>query len=149
MFFFFSSRRRHTRCALVTGVQTCALPISEPFFSLSEQIFAYQPTLFEKAQALGESGYKAAVEAPPEQRFIKLAQGAGLIQFVMERGISEDQAKQCLSDNKAAEKLADQVQTANQQYDIEGTPTFLLNGQKVDNVSGWPALETTQIGRAT
>src|SRR3546814_8032234 len=27
MCFFFSSRRRHTRCALVTGVQTCALPI--------------------------------------------------------------------------------------------------------------------------
>src|SRR3546814_9518331 len=26
-FFLFSSRRRHTRCALVTGVQTCALPI--------------------------------------------------------------------------------------------------------------------------
>src|SRR3546814_7652182 len=30
MRFFFSSRRRHTRCALVTGVQTCALPISLP-----------------------------------------------------------------------------------------------------------------------
>src|SRR3546814_7414389 len=29
MFFCFSSRRRHTRCALVTGVQTCALPIYE------------------------------------------------------------------------------------------------------------------------
>src|SRR3546814_9159087 len=29
--FFFSSRRRHTRCALVTGVQTCALPISIGF----------------------------------------------------------------------------------------------------------------------
>src|SRR3546814_1391045 len=28
LFFVFSSRRRHTRCALVTGVQTCALPIS-------------------------------------------------------------------------------------------------------------------------
>src|SRR3546814_10527459 len=27
LYFFFSSRRRHTRCALVTGVQTCALPI--------------------------------------------------------------------------------------------------------------------------
>src|SRR3546814_18236852 len=26
--FFFSSRRRHTRCALVTGVQTCALPLA-------------------------------------------------------------------------------------------------------------------------
>src|SRR3546814_6625211 len=30
MLFFFSSRRRHTICALVTGVQTCALPISAP-----------------------------------------------------------------------------------------------------------------------
>src|SRR3546814_5933757 len=29
--FFFSSRRRHTRCALVTGVQTCALPICRFF----------------------------------------------------------------------------------------------------------------------
>src|SRR3546814_5428199 len=28
LLFFCSSRRRHTRCALVTGVQTCALPIS-------------------------------------------------------------------------------------------------------------------------
>src|SRR3546814_17303356 len=28
MFLLFSSRRRHTMCALVTGVQTCALPIS-------------------------------------------------------------------------------------------------------------------------
>src|SRR3546814_8844235 len=28
--FVFSSRRRHTRCALVTGVQTCALPIFTP-----------------------------------------------------------------------------------------------------------------------
>src|SRR3546814_8467797 len=28
LLFFFSSRRRHTRCALVTGVQMCALPIS-------------------------------------------------------------------------------------------------------------------------
>src|SRR3546814_1196577 len=26
--FFFLSRRRHTRCALVTGVQTCALPVA-------------------------------------------------------------------------------------------------------------------------
>src|SRR3546814_3784751 len=32
--FFFSSRRRHTRCALVTGVHTCALPIA-PLFGLA------------------------------------------------------------------------------------------------------------------
>src|SRR3546814_18353736 len=31
LYFFFSSRSRHTRCALVTGVQTCALPIYQRF----------------------------------------------------------------------------------------------------------------------
>src|SRR3546814_18495324 len=37
--FFFSSRRRHTRCALVTGVQTCALPICcEPIEMLGLQL---------------------------------------------------------------------------------------------------------------
>src|SRR3546814_5963021 len=36
--FFFSSRRRHTRCALVTGVQTCALPI---WASCSQSINAW------------------------------------------------------------------------------------------------------------
>src|SRR3546814_13163150 len=41
-FFFFSSRRRHTRCALVTGVQTCALPISLPetVFMMFQMTFA-------------------------------------------------------------------------------------------------------------
>src|SRR3546814_6550148 len=34
--FVFSSRRRHTRCALVTGVQTCALPICHMNVLLAE-----------------------------------------------------------------------------------------------------------------
>src|SRR3546814_15927854 len=38
--FFFSSRRRHTRCSLVTGVQTCALPIS-PVAEVDWRPFAY------------------------------------------------------------------------------------------------------------
>src|SRR3546814_9727657 len=40
VFFFFSSRRRHTRCALVTGVQTCALPIWRRGSRLGLDIFA-------------------------------------------------------------------------------------------------------------
>src|SRR3546814_3807737 len=50
VFFFFSSRRRHTRCALVTGVQTCALPIFQ---------IASQSILFDDFDARGyaELGY--------------------------------------------------------------------------------------------
>src|SRR3546814_10256077 len=41
--FFLSSRRRHTRCALVTGVQTCALPICPPAIrSMSDLDIALQ-----------------------------------------------------------------------------------------------------------
>src|SRR3546814_6021417 len=40
--FFFSSRRRHTRCALVTGVQTCALPIL--FLDSTERIMGQRLT---------------------------------------------------------------------------------------------------------
>src|SRR3546814_4580367 len=46
--FFVSSRRRHTRCALVTGVQTCALPISGEHAS-----GGHQPQS-KRALALGE-----------------------------------------------------------------------------------------------
>src|SRR3546814_3698111 len=41
--FFFSSRRRHTRCALVTGVQTCALPIYRKLAAVGAQAGELQP----------------------------------------------------------------------------------------------------------
>src|SRR3546814_2824906 len=38
LYLFFSSRRRHTRCALVTGVQTCALPICFDFGRVDAEV---------------------------------------------------------------------------------------------------------------
>src|SRR3546814_20335442 len=48
--FFFSSRRRHTRCALVTGVQTCALPISKGYGIKDRYAFALTVPLPVKQQ---------------------------------------------------------------------------------------------------
>src|SRR3546814_4665756 len=47
--FFFSSRRRHTRCALVTGVQTCALPIS-PLVRSEDAVIEARMPIEEKSQ---------------------------------------------------------------------------------------------------
>src|SRR3546814_3291920 len=46
---FFSSRRRHTRCALVTGVQTCALPIwlTIVYFPIAHMVWAGGGLIFE------------------------------------------------------------------------------------------------------
>src|SRR3546814_5779530 len=53
--FFFSSRRRHTSCALVTGVQTCALPIYSMKFRFPALMLAF---------ALGLSGCASAPTLP-------------------------------------------------------------------------------------
>src|SRR3546814_3054826 len=51
--FFFSSRRRHTRCALVTGVQTCALPISRrPHPATSASLRISIPRIFARSTAI-------------------------------------------------------------------------------------------------
>src|SRR3546814_4167943 len=56
--FFFSSRRRHTRSALVTGVQTCALPIFPPGDGVHapQQLFAValEPVVFGVPVAFGD-----------------------------------------------------------------------------------------------
>src|SRR3546814_9053632 len=55
--FFFSSRRRHTRCSLVTGVQTCALPIlaDEPTGNLDPTLSAEIMALFASLPEHGTS----------------------------------------------------------------------------------------------
>src|SRR3546814_19447227 len=53
-FFFFSSRRRHTRCALVTGVQTCALPISHGFrFGYATAVVTQGAAMMQKDASVG------------------------------------------------------------------------------------------------
>src|SRR3546814_5099876 len=71
--FFFSSRRRHTRCALVTGVQTCALPIySRKKFDYSDLI-AFRDRFIlplTEEQVLRLEFYKPAYDSP-EMRYLQ------------------------------------------------------------------------------
>src|SRR3546814_12649754 len=66
--FFFSSRRRHTSCALVTGVQTCALPISweevrDWFHDAGNYVDSIDRAAEELAQGLCGSAPSPAIEA--------------------------------------------------------------------------------------
>ncbi|MEC3951158.1 thioredoxin domain-containing protein [Sphingobium sp. HWE2-09] len=110
------------------------------FYPLSEQFFANQAAMFEKVQG-NEDAFQGVDKLPAAQRPGAIAQIAGLVEFAQQRGISADQAKQCLADTAAAEKLAKGVETANSQYQISGTPSFLINGALVDNVANWASLQ--------
>src|SRR3546814_5892643 len=66
--FVFSSRRRHTRCALVTGVQTCALPI----FSYYEQIVDVRRD--QKATADALNALEELVRRFPDSKYARDAE---------------------------------------------------------------------------
>src|SRR3546814_5890627 len=73
LLFFCSSRRRHTRCALVTGFQTCALPIS-----MTPQQMLAQSELIHSAEAID-----AAVELLAQQITAQLHDTCPLVMSVM------------------------------------------------------------------
>lgn len=113
---------------------------AEPFFPLTEQLMANQPDFFAKAQAIDPKIAEGALKLPPEQRFVALAGSTGLIDFAKQRGIPEAKAKQCLGDTKAADGLVNKAQEGAKQYDISGTPTFVLNGKVVEDAANWDVL---------
>ena len=107
---------------------------------LSEQIWKDIPALIQPLEA-NQAGYQAALTQPMNQRFIAIAEVAKLFDFFAQRGISPAQAKQCLADVPAMEKLANDTQQQGDKFNITGTPTFMINGQKLDNVYTWDLLE--------
>ena len=115
----------------------CAGPQS--YFALSEQFFKNQPEVFDRLKTANEAAAQNAMQLPDDKRFVALASTLGLTDFFKARGVSEDQANACLADPKAAQELIDMQKAANEQYQISGTPTFIINGEKAD-FNTWPAL---------
>jgi protein-disulfide isomerase len=116
------------RCGAKENMQ----PLSDQGWASLEQIFA-------SVQA-NQAIYEAAASQPVEQRFVTIAQAAGLIDFFAARGLSADQSRSCLADANAIQAIADASNTQSEELKITGTPTFFLNGKKLD-VTQWPQLE--------
>jgi protein-disulfide isomerase len=108
-----------------------------PFFALSEQIFAQQSDIITKMQALGEPALNAITAKPMNARFTAIAEAVGLIDFAKKRGIPEAKLRACLSDTAMIDKMVKQVQADTAKYNIQGTPTLVMNGTVVENVAGW------------
>src|SRR3546814_6931440 len=88
MFCFFSSRRRHTRCALVTGVQTCALPVFAPTILSGDRADAVAPV----ARALGLT---AQTGMSPQDKLAAIARQAAM------RSEERRVGKECVSTGRS------------------------------------------------
>jgi protein-disulfide isomerase len=112
-----------------------------PFFPLTEQMFADQANWFTKVQAMSKEDQQAMAAMSPTQQLAKYANLIGLDEFVRQRGISAEKADACLVNQAETDKLVKMRDRANNEFSLEGTPTFLINGQKVPNAASWEALE--------
>ncbi len=112
----------------------------ESFFALTEQVFANQAPLVEAFSESGQAAAEQAVGQSPEKRYQAIADLAGLPEFFASRGIASGQASQCLADGAAAEALVNATAAQGEEYDITGTPSFVINGQKVE-VNTWPEIK--------
>jgi len=112
-----------------TLLATCGTP--EAALPLAKQFWGWQKTMFSNLQA-NEAALNSAGQLPPAQRFAAIAQVGGMDTFFASRGIAADQAKACLADTARATKLVEATNKAGEELGITGTPTFFLNGAKLD-----------------
>ena len=112
----------------------------EGFFPLLAAEFAYQPQIFAKEASQTRAMAKLVDKAPEAEQPYVLAGQIGYLDFARANGISDADARTCLADVKTAETIGKMNVRAKDEYDLDGTPTFLVNGKKVD-ATGWPELE--------
>lgn len=112
-----------------------------PFFKISEQMFAEQDATLAKAQAIPASEMAAMNGLPPTQQFARLAAATGLDKFVGMRGIPASKAQACLADETEVNRLVAMRDAASKTYQVQGTPTFLINGKVVPETVSWAQVE--------
>ena len=124
------------------GARITRCGADEAMYPLTEQMMAFQETMLANlTTAQKDPGFGAKIEAlKGADRSFALAEAGGIIDFFAQRGVSRDQAKACLSDQKELDKLAEMTSEYGKKYDIKGTPTFYLNGNKID-VTAWTGVK--------
>lgn len=107
------------------------------FFRTAEQIFAQQREFIE---AIDEQEGQRIQPLPPEQQIAPLARAMDLDTFFARRGMPEARFNECLADRAAIQRLTDMTSRAVSEFQVQGTPTFFINGEKQD-ASDWGTLE--------
>jgi len=111
------------------------------FFPMLDQMMTSQQQLIGRSEKISDEDNARLQKASPGEVAAFLANFYGYVDFVKQRGVPEAKAKACLSDPKALEAIAKQTEAASRQYNVSGTPTFLVNGTVATDVASWAALQ--------
>lgn len=124
--------------SMIAATLTCAG--TDRFFPLLENVYASQEELFGGFQNADEAAVQAAANLPPDQRFGSVANAIGISTFFAARGIPAEETARCLSNPAAIEKFNESTQRNSTEFEISGTPTFVLNGEVLEGAGTWEAL---------
>lgn len=120
-------------------ISRCAGP--RFFFPLTRQIFATQDQWTARFSGLSAAQYDQLESLQAMPKLARIASIAGFDTLAARYGVPPAKAKACLADSKALEKLTEIRRVGTEKYDLTGTPSFILNGKKVENAFSWEALE--------
>ncbi len=105
---------------------TAPAPVAVAGFQLArcggasaEQYYTRVGELFRQQAAIFATGTMEGIR----QKFVEIGGAAGL---------NEEQVMQCIADEAGAERIRATVETANSEFNITGTPTFIINGVKLE-----------------
>jgi protein-disulfide isomerase len=111
------------------------------FFGLTRGLYAEQKDWIAKVQAASPEQQQALMGLPPQKQFGAIAQLAGFPQWAAMRGVPAAKGATCLADEGAVTKLVQMQSDAISQFDIPGTPAFIINGSLVKDAATWELLE--------
>jgi protein-disulfide isomerase len=113
----------------------------ESFFGISDALFATQETWLSKLQTLTPEEQQSIPQMKPADAVAALAAKFELVEQVKQLGVSEDNAKKCLADKAAFDTLSKSTEKTMKDGKVTGTPTFFINGAKVDGITAWQQLK--------
>ncbi|MEP7005847.1 MAG: thioredoxin domain-containing protein [Sphingomonas bacterium] len=112
------------------------------FFPMLDQMMASQQQLIGRTdKKISDADQARLQKSSPGQVATFLADFYGYVDFVKQRGVPDAKVRACLSDSKALDDIAKQADTASRQYNVSGTPTFIVNGTVAANVADWASLQ--------
>lgn len=114
---------------------------AKSFFGLTRALYAAQRDWVGKIQAVQPAELQKVMALPPQQQFPAIANAAALPQFAAQRGVPIAKSEACLANQAEIDRLVQMTSDATAQYNIPGTPSFVLNGSLLDETAGWAALE--------
>jgi protein-disulfide isomerase len=121
-----------------TKLAMCQGP--DRFFTWVDQLFTNKEAWMTPFGKLTEADINPLRSLPPGEQVKGLATAGKLNEFAKARGLPGAKFDACMSDQAMFEALTKRQQAATDTYQISGTPTFLLNGKKIQGTT-WAAIE--------